>query len=108
MIWYGKGLQKELRKLALNIMKFTTKDSSIEKLIASFTEFYDDFNPRNNFNNSIILHNLSIIPIDRSVDSNEFTYSVAIGYKYKENMTIKTFCIKSFNEWWILIIKSIL
>ena len=70
------------------------------KRILCFVEFYNNYNSCNsdNISNSITFHNLSIIPIDSSVESNKFTYSVAIGHKDKRTMTIKTFYTKTINE----------
>ena len=73
--------------------------SIIKRYIIITLEFYDDFNPcnGNNTNNSVTLHNLSIISIDSTMDSNEFTYPVTIGHKHPENMIKETAFIESLN-----------
>ena len=70
------------------------------KIIVCFTEFCDDFNlcNTNNTNNSVTLHNLSPVPVDSSIDTNEFTYLVAIRHKHKDNMINKIFFIETLNK----------
>lgn len=100
VIGHGKGLRKELLKLALEIRKCTTNNSPKKKRIACFNEFRDDFNPCNGniVSNSITLHALSIIPIDSTVDSNEHAHHAATEYEHKESMIIETHCNKTLNK----------
>jgi len=69
-------------------------------MIVYFTEFCNDFNlyNTNNTNNSITLYNLSLVLVDSSIDTNEFTYPVAIRYKLKDNMINEMFFIKTLNK----------
>ena len=100
MIGHGKGLRKKLIKLASEIRSNNATNSPVKKRIVCCNDFRDEFNPYNgnNVNNSITLHNLSIVPIDSTVDSNEYTYPVAIGHKHKDNMFIETHYNKTLNE----------
>ena len=100
MIGHRKGIRKELIKLATNIWKSNIHINRVKKRIICFNEFWDDFNPyaSNNVNNSITLCTLSLLPIDSTVDSNEYTYPVAIGHKHKENMIIETHYNSALNE----------
>jgi len=100
MIGHGKGLRKKLIKLASEIRSNNATNSPVKKRIVCCNDFHDEFNPYNgnNVNNSITLHNLSIVPIDSTVDSNEYTYPVTIGHKHKDNMFIETHYNKTLNE----------
>ena len=105
MIGHGKGLQNQLRKLSSNVAKSQKNQtdcnkSTIEKCIVYFTEVRNDFNPcnSNNVNNSVTLHQLSIVPIDSTYDSNGFAHPIDIGYKNKENLLNENFFMKSLNK----------
>ena len=105
MIMHGKMLQNQLRKLSSDIVKSKKNqsdynNSTIDKFVVCFTEFRDDFNPynSNNANNSVTLHQLSIVPVDSTYDSNEFTHPIAIGHKHKENLLNENFFIKGLNK----------
>jgi len=100
MIGHRKGLRKKLIELAAKIRNTKGYKEGTKKVIVCFAEFRDDFNPYNgnNVNNSITLHTLSLVPIDSTVDSNEFTYPVAIGHKHMDNMLIETHYNTTLNE----------
>ena len=63
-------------------------------------EFCDEFNSynSNNINNSILLHTLTIIPINSTIHSSKFTYLIAISHKHKDNMINETIYIESLNR----------
>ena len=72
----------------------------VKKRIICHNDFRDKFNPynRNNVNNSITLHNLSLLLIDTTIDSNKYTHLVAIRHRYKNNILIKICHNKTLNE----------
>ena len=63
-------------------------------------EFRDEFNTysTNNTNDSILLHTMSIVPVDSTVDTPEHTYPVACGHKDKNNMIHEKHYIETLNE----------
>ena len=88
-------MKKDLIELASQCNQDET-----DRYILVITEFRDEFNPYNgnNINKSILLHILTIIPINSTVDSSEFTYLIAISHKHKDNIINKTTYIESLNR----------
>ena len=94
MIGYGKGLQNELKMLARQCPQ-----EDVDRYVVIYKEFRDEFNPykTSNTNNSILLHTQSILPIDCTVDTSEFTYPVACGHKHVDNMVHEKTYIETLN-----------
>ena len=52
----------------------------------------------NSINNSMLLHTLSILPLDSTIDSSKYVYLVVISHKYKDDIICKTSYINSLNK----------
>ena len=95
VIGHGSETQKEIIDLA---RRCPQEDN--DRYIICIKEFRDEFNPysTNNTNNSILLHTMSIVPVDSTIDTPEYTYPVGCGHKDKNNMIHEKFYVETLNE----------